>query len=118
MIGMIAPAINPGSTITVFFSTLFCHNSRFSYGNKMKLNHIIMQNFMENPVKLTEYIYIYIFLEQKVLLNIQLGVACMDMVDFRRLGHNYDTFMGFLYLRNYMYLCMCILNGLFNFSKT
>ena len=41
-----------------------------------------MQNFMENPVKLKAYrIYIYL-LEQKVLLNIQLGVICMDMVDF------------------------------------
>ena len=30
-------------------------------------------------------------LEQKILMNIQLGVICTDMVDFRRPGHKCDA---------------------------
>ena len=35
------------------FSTLLCHNSRFSYGNMMKFI-LYMQKFMVNLINLTE----------------------------------------------------------------
>ena len=41
-----------------FFSTLLCHSSHYSYGNRMKLTPH-MQKFMENLIKLTKCKYLF-----------------------------------------------------------
>ena len=67
------------------FSTLCCRNLHFSFANKVKIAPH-MQHFVENLLKLTARMKLSP-LEQKILMNIQLGVICTDMVDFCRRGH-------------------------------
>ena len=74
------------------FSTLSCHNLHFSFANKTNTcAEIHGESCKAYRMKLSP-------LKQKIFMNIQLGVTCVDMVDFYRSGHIYVKLLDFVHI--------------------